>query len=110
MKNTALCCMIVGCVALSPMVYANHHEEQATSHDKCEGMSDTGYSISGLDANQDGDITQAEYLAGDASNSAKIFSHIDANKDGKLDAAEQTEIEAVYKALHQAHKAKKTNI
>ncbi|HEY0563920.1 MAG TPA: hypothetical protein VGD04_11365 [Methylophilus sp.] len=110
MKKTALLCMVTFCIGLSPAAFANHHEAQAMDHDKCESMSQTSYSISGLDTNQDGHITQAEYLAGDASNNAKIFSHIDANKDGKLDSAEQTEIEAVYKSLHQAHKAKKTNI
>jgi hypothetical protein len=98
-------------LSVSLSVLANHHEEgQATGGEKCEGMSHGNFSISGLDANKDDVITLNEYLAGDQSNTEKVFKHIDANSDGKLDKAEQTDIEAVYKMIHQDSKAKHISI
>ena len=106
MKKSALLFVIACSVGLAPVAYANHHKEgKAMDGEKCEGMSHGSFSISGLDANKDGSISQAEYLAGDKSNNEKTFKHIDANSDGKLDQAEQVEIEAVYKAIHQDPKA-----
>lgn len=111
MKKTTLLFVITCAVGISQLAYANHHEEgKSMDSGKCEGMSHGSFSISGLDANKDGDISKAEYLDGDQSNSEKVFKHIDANSDGKLDQSEQAEIEAVYKAIHQDYKAKNTSI
>lgn len=73
---------------------------------KCEGMSNSNFSISSLDVNKDGIISRAEYLDGNKSNNEKTFKH----SDGKLDRAEQTDIEAVYKAIHQDVKSKNISI
>ncbi|OYY95712.1 MAG: hypothetical protein B7Y32_07650 [Methylophilales bacterium 16-45-7] len=73
-------------------------------------MSHGSFSISGLDKNKDGNITKAEYLNGDKNNTEKVFKHIDVNNDGALDAAEQADVESVYKAIHEEYKSKKTNI
>ena len=111
MKKTALLCVIACSLGLSQMAFANHHEEgKAKDGAKCEGMAHGNFSISGLDANKDGAISQAEYSDGDKTNNEKTFKHIDANRDGKLDQAEQAEIEAVYKAIHQDPKAKNISI
>lgn len=106
MKKTSLLVLIVFGVCLSNAAYANHHEESKPMDPaKCEGMTHGNFSISALDANKDGAITKSEYL-GNKSNSEKTFKHIDANGDGKLDKTEQTDIEAVYKAMHQAIESK----
>lgn len=68
------------------------------------GMAD--YGISHFDANQDGNISLEEYLAGSSANTEKVYQHLDANSDGKLDKQEQQEIEAVYKQIHEQLKAK----
>ena len=111
MKNASILLMALCSLVLSQAAYANHHEAGESANDKkCEGMSNASFSISGLDANKDGIITKDEYLTGEQSNSEKTFKHIDANGDGQLDQAEQKEIEAVYKDIHQKYKSKNTNI
>lgn len=110
MKKTSLLVLIVFGVFLSHAAYANHHEEsKSMDPSKCEGMTHGNFSISALDANKDGAITKSEYLD-NKSNSEKTFKHIDANGDGKLDQAEQTDIEAVYKIMHQAIEPKSTSM
>jgi hypothetical protein len=111
MKKSALFCVMACCIGLTPLSFANHHEEgKSIDSEKCEGMSNGNFSISGLDANKDGSITKSEYLEGNKSNNEKTFKHIDANGDGKLDQTEQSEIEAVYKAIHQDYKTKNISI
>lgn len=93
------------------IAHANHHEDGDAAHEKkCEGMMNGDFSISYLDTDKDGVITKQEYLASGANNSEKIFKHIDANNDGLLDLAEQKEVESVYSAIHEKHKAKTTTI
>ena len=104
MKKHSIWILSICYVVLSQPTFANHHES------KCEGMANGNFSISDLDANQDGNITKDEYLTGDKSNTEKIFKHIDANSDGQLDQTEQKEIEAVYKNIHEKHKTKNTDI
>lgn len=111
MKNLALLVMTLSVFGTSQFANANHHEAGEPAHGhNCEGMTHGDFSISGLDTNKDGVITKEEYAAGDARNTEKLFKHMDANSDGKLDAAEQKEIEAVYKDIHQKAMPKKTNI
>ena len=111
MRKTGLWIGVLILVSGSHMAYANHHEAGADAHgEKCEGMAQGDFSISGLDTNKDGVITKQEYLASGAKNAEKTFKHLDANSDGKLDLQEQKEIEAVYKAIHQQYKAEKTSI
>ena len=98
-------------IGLSPLAYANHHEAGASGDEKkCEGMSHGTFSKSNLDTNKDGNISKEEYLSGDKLNSEKIFKHVDANNDGQLDSAEQKDIEAAHKDIHNKNKAKNTNI
>jgi len=73
-------------------------------------MMDGDFSISYLDTDKEGVITKQEYLPGGANNSEKIFNHIDANNDGLLDLAEQKEVESIYSAIYEKHKAKTTTI
>lgn len=82
--------------------------EQHDEHAFDLGMADFG--ISHFDANKDGNISLDEYLAGSPANTAKVYQHLDANSDGKLDQQEQTEIEAVYKQMHEQLKAKNNSI
>ena len=111
MKKTSVWLNILMLISVSQMAYANHHESGEDKHgEKCAGMAHGNFSISGLDANKDGAITKEEYLAGDKNNTEKTFKHIDANTDGKLDTAEQKDIEAVYKDIHEKHKAKTTTM
>ncbi len=111
MKKTSVWIGVLLFVVASQFAYANHHESGDAKHgDKCEGMTQGDFGISGLDANKDGAITKEEYLSGDKNNTEKTFKHIDANSDGKLDAPEQKEIEAVYKEIHQKYKAKTTTM
>lgn len=111
MPKARLLISFIMLVCGSHMAYAGHQEAGDSAHEKkCEGMSQSNFSISGLDANKDGVITKEEYLAGDPRNTEKTFKHLDANGDGKLDIEEQKEIEAVYKAIHQLYKAKTTSI
>ncbi len=111
MRKIGLWMSMVMLISGSHLAYANHHEAgEATHGEKCEGMTHGNFSISGLDANKDGVITQQEYLAGDTRNTEKMFKHMDANSDGKLDLDEQAQIEAVYKDIHQQYKEKKTSM
>lgn len=111
MKNVALFLVVFSVVGSSQFAYANHHEAGDAAHGhNCAGMAHGDFSISGLDTNKDGVITKEEYAAGDARNTEKLFKHMDGNSDGQLDLAEQKEIEAVYKDIHQKAMPKKTNI
>jgi len=111
MKKSALFVAIAFGIGLSQSANADHHNDsKSMDAAKCEGMSNSNFSISSLDVNKDGIISKSEYLDGNKSNNEKTFKHIDANGDGKLDQAEQTEIEAVYKAIHQDIKSKNTSI
>lgn len=111
MQKTRVWLGIFMLVSASQFAYANHHESGDDKHgEKCAGMAHGDFSISGLDANKDGAITKEEYLTGDKNNTEKTFKHIDANSDGNLDKAEQKEIEAVYKDIHEKHKAKTTRM
>lgn len=111
MKRPSILLVALCSIALSQLTYANHHEAGESTHEKkCEGMAHGDFSISGLDANKDGNISKEEYLTGDKSNSEKTFKHIDANSDGNLDQAEQKEIEAAYKDIHKKYKDKNTKI
>lgn len=108
MKKPSILLLAMCPIVIFQQAFANHHESGKSS--ECENMANGSFSISGLDANQDGSITKDEYLIGNKSNTEKIFKHIDANSDGQLDQAEQKDIEAVYKGIHEKHKAKNTNI
>lgn len=109
MKITRLWVGALMLIGGSQMVYANHVEAgDATHGEKCEGMLQGDFSISGYDANKDGVITLQEYLVGNPKNTEKTFKHLDENGDGKLDLQEQKEIEAVYKSIHQQYKTKTT--
>jgi hypothetical protein len=111
MKKTTLLLAISCSIGITHLAYANQHEEgKSMDSGKCEGMSHGSFSISGLDLNKDSIISKSEYLEGYKSNSEKIFKHIDANSDGKLDQSEQTDIEAVYKAIHKDYMSKNINI
>ena len=111
MKKSTLFVAIAFGIGLSQSASADHHNEsKSMDAAKCEGMSNSNFSISSLDVNKDGIITRVEYLDGNKSNNEKTFKHIDANSDGKLDRAEQTDIEAVYKAIHQYVKSKNISI
>ena len=104
-------CVMTSFIGLTTLAYANHHEAgESNAHEKCAGMAEGSFSISGLDANKDGSISKAEYLSGDPSNTEKVFKHIDANSDGSLNQTEQADVEAVYKAIHQPSKPKNTSI
>jgi len=94
--------MSIVLIGASHFAYANHHEAADAKHgEKCESMANADFSISSLDTDKNNVITIQEYLAGNASNTEKIFKHIDANSDGVLDLEEQKEIEAVYKKIHE---------
>ncbi len=111
MKSPSILLFALCSILSSQLAFADHHETGDSAHEKkCEGMSNGSFSISGLDANKDGIITKEEYLTGDKSNSEKTFKHIDANGDGQLDQAEQKDIEAAYKDIHNKYKVKDTNI
>jgi hypothetical protein len=108
MKNSAFLVVLLSVFGIAQFAFANHHEGgDAENGHKCEGMAHGDFSISGLDANKDGVITKKEYVAGGKANTEKLFKHLDANSDGKLDAAEQKEIEAVYKDMHEKAMPKK---
>jgi len=62
------------------------------------------------DSNHDGNISLEEYLAGDSSNTEKIYHHLDANGDGVLDREEQLEIQAIYKMMQDQLKSKTRRI
>jgi len=111
MQKLGLYVSLVTMICAVNLAYANHHGEH-DSHDgtKCEGMENADFSISGLDKDKNKLITIQEYLAGDETNTEKTFKHMDANGDGVLDAEEQSEIEAVYKAIHLKHKSKTTTM
>jgi len=111
MKRSALFVLIAFGICLSQAANANHHNEsRSMDAAKCEGMSNSNFSISSLDVNKDGIISKSEYLDGNKSNNEKTFKHIDANSDGKLYQAEQTEIDSVYKAFHQDTQSKNISI
>ncbi len=108
MKNSAFLVVLLSVFGIAQLAFANHHEGgDAENGHKCEDMAHGDFSISGLDANKDGVITKKEYVAGGKANTEKLFKHLDANSDGKLDAAEQKEIEAVYKDMHEKAMPKK---
>lgn len=93
-------------VLLVPSLYQNSYANHDGHGPDCNGMP-PNFSISYLDENKDGNITQKEYLAGDSEHTAKMFEHLDANHDGKLDKAEQDEIEKVYTLMHQEKMSQK---
>lgn len=101
-SNRLLSIVVLAGLAISGTAFANHHEG---GDSKCEGMNGASFSISGLDTNNDKNISLDEYLKGDPANTEKKFKHMDANQDSKLDVAEQKDIEAVYKKMHENHKA-----
>jgi hypothetical protein len=111
MKKSALFFVIAFCTGFSQLANSNNHiESKSMDVTKCEGMTNSNFSISSLDVNKDGVISKSEYLDGNKSNNEKTFKHIDANGDGKLDQAEQAEIEVVYKAIHQNIQSKNISI
>lgn len=111
MNKISLLLIALCSISFFQLTYADSHETaKPTASVKCEGLANTDFSLSYLDANKDGMITKEEYLAGDKSNTEKTFKHIDANDDGKLDAAEQKDIQAVYKSIHDKYNAKNTSI
>jgi hypothetical protein len=111
MKKSYQLVVALGAVFLSTSIYANHHESGGAGHGaNCHDMSKASFSIGHFDSDKDGNISLQEYLSGDASNNEKTYKHLDANSDGMLDAQEQREIEAVYKIIHDQHKAKSTSI
>lgn len=85
------------------LAYAEHAEQ---SLDK----SPDDFSIAHFDSNHDGNISLQEYLAGDPSNTERVYRHLDANSDGVLDQQEQTEVEAVYQLMHQQTQTKANSI
>lgn len=91
-------------VFLVPSLYQNSHAEEHVAMPDCSKMP-PNFSISYLDENTDGSISLNEYLQGDPTHQKKTFEHMDANHDGVLDAAEQKEIEQVYRLLHEQHAA-----
>lgn len=99
--------LILGGIAISGTVFANHHD---AGDSNCKGMDGASFSISGLDTDNDKNVSLDEYLKGDPANTEKKFKHMDANQDSKLDVAEQKDIEAVYKKMHENHKAKANTI
>ena len=102
LSDTFKSTLVVAGVVVSSAAFANHHE---ADNGKCESMNSASFSISGLDTNNDQSISLDEYLKGDPNNTEKTFKHVDANKDNKLDFAEQKEIEAVYKLMHESYKS-----
>lgn len=108
MKKTYQIVVTLSAICLSSLSYANHHESGDGS--KCHDMSKASFSISHFDSDKDGNISLQEYLSGDATNTEKTYKHLDANSDGVLDNQEQRDIEAVYKTIHDQHKAKNTSI
>jgi hypothetical protein len=111
MKKISVLVFALSSITLSAFSYANHHGSADDAHStNCDDMSNDNFSIGYLDSNKDGNITMQEYLSGDAANTEKTYKHLDANSDGMLDDQEQQEIEAVYKNIHEQHKAKKTSI
>lgn len=91
-------------VFLVPSLYQNSYAEEHGAMPDCSKMP-PNFSISYLDENTDGSISLNEYLQGDPTHQKKTFEHMDANHDGVLDAAEQKEIEQVYRLLHEQHAA-----
>jgi hypothetical protein len=109
MKKISLLLIGLMAVFMSTQSYANHHESGDAGADaNCHDMSQANFGIGHFDGDKDGNISLQEYLSGDAANTEHTYKHLDANSDGNLDAQEQKEIEAVYKSLHDAYKAKKT--
>ena len=101
LKKTGILLSLLAFIGASNFAYANHHEASDTQHgEKCAGMSNADFGISGLDADKNTKITLQEYLSGDKNNNEKTFKHVDAIGDGVLDIAQQKDIEAVYKAIH----------
>ena len=109
MKKTALKVLTLLIIGLSHVAFA-HEGNHGVDGKKCEGMANGSFSISYLDTNKDGNISKAEYLAGDKSNTEKTFAHLDANSDGNLDQDEQKEIEEVYKKIHEKYKENNISI
>ncbi len=108
MKKISLLLFTLLSISLSALSHANQHG--AANGSKCEGMSHASFGIAHFDSNKDGSISLQEYLSGDSANTEKTYQHIDANSDGMLDKEEQQEIEAVYKSIHDQHKAKNNSI
>ena len=75
------------------MANADHHEG-------CQNMNKADFSMKGMDTNNDGAISSAEYLTASPGETAENFKHVDANSDGKLDAKEQKNVEEVLKSIH----------
>jgi len=108
MKKKSLLLFTLLSISLSALSHANQHG--AANGSKCEDMSHASFGIAHFDSNKDGSISLQEYLSGDSANTEKTYQHIDANSDGMLDKEEQQEIEAVYKSIHDQHKAKNNSI
>jgi len=108
MKKKSLLLFTLLSISLSALSHANQHG--AANGSKCEDMSHASFGIAHFDSNKDGSISLQEYLSGDSANTEKTYQHIDANSDGMLDKEEQQEIEAVYKSIHNQHKAKNNSI
>lgn len=102
MKYWMLCNALCLSLGLSFAALANHNESHTNDADSgCADKNNPDFGISSYDTNKDGLISKEEYLNANNRHTEKLFAHLDANRDGKLDQAEQAEIEAVYKLIHE---------
>ncbi len=103
MKKLFITLVTLTAATATTLAYAQHDDQSLN-------MVPDVFSIVHYDNNHDGNISLQEYLAGDPSNTERVYRHLDANSDGVLDQQEQTEVEAVYQLMHQQTQTKAKSI
>lgn len=111
MKNILLTSMTFAAVMLTAPAYAQHAERGPDVHDEqSQAVAPADSSIADYDTDHDGNISLMEYLAGDSSNTERVYQHLDANHDGMLDQQEQEEVKAIYQLMRQPSQVKAKSI
>ncbi len=103
MKNLLITLVTLIAATATTLTYAQHADQSLN-------MTPDDFSIAHFDSNHDGNISLQEYLAGDLSNTERVYQHLDANSDGMLDQQEQAEVKAVYQLMHQQTHTKANSI